>query len=281
MPLTAIRGVNMNYEVLGESGAWIALSPGGRRAMGAVRPLAARIAAAGHRVVIFDRRNCGASDVVFDPSQAEDQAWAEDLHGLLDRLGALPAWIGGGSSGCRLSLFFALRYPQALQGLLLWRITGGVFAANRLNRQYFTQYADAAQQGGMAAVCETEHFRECIRARPQNRERIMRMPVDEFVQVMATWSRLHMQGAEYPVLGVSAEQLRSIAVPACIVPGNDNTHPRSVGEGLAKLLPDAQAYVLFPDHEDVDTVPADTWAVKEAELAAAYIDFLGRRSVRD
>ena len=46
--------------------------------------------------------------------------------------GALPACVGGRSSGCRLSLMFALRYPQAVRGLRLWRITGGPYAAERL-----------------------------------------------------------------------------------------------------------------------------------------------------
>ncbi len=278
MPLAEIRGVNINYEVLGERGGWVALSPGGRRAKEAVRPLASRIATAGYRVVIHDRRNCGASDVAFDPAQAEDHAWAEDLHVLLERLGALPAWIGGGSSGCRLSLYFALRYPKDVLGLLLWRITGGMFAANRLDRQYFTQYAEIAQRGGMAAVCETEHFRECIRARPQNRERIMAMAVGDFLNVMDKWSRAHMQGAAYPVLGVSAQKLQSIVAPACIIPGNDNTHPRAVGETLAKLLPHGEAHVLFPEHSDVDMVPPEIWATKEAEAAEAFTRFLRRNA---
>lgn len=278
MPRAAIRGIDIDYEVLGEQGAWVALSPGGRRPKEAVRPLAGRIAAAGHRVVIYDRRNCGASDVVFDAAQAEDQAWAEDLHVLLSQLGALPAWIGGGSSGCRLSLYFALRYPQALRGLLLWRVTGGMFAAKRLDRQYFTQYAEAARRGGMAAVCGSEHFRACIQAQPQNRERIMAMAVDDFLRVMSAWSAWHMQGAEHPVLGVSAESLRSIAAPVCIIPGNDNTHPRAVGETLARLLPQAEAHVLFPEHVDVDTVPPEDWAVKEVEMAEVFVDFLRRKS---
>jgi pimeloyl-ACP methyl ester carboxylesterase len=278
MPQASIRGVQLNYEVLGDRGAWVALSPGGRRAMGAVRSLASRVAAAGCRVVIYDRRNCGASDVAFDPSQAEDQGWAEDLHVLLGQLGALPAWIGGGSSGCRLSLYFALRYRQDLRGLLLWRITGGRFAADRLNKQYFTQYIEAAQRGGMAAVCETEHFRECIEARVGNRDRIMAMTPQAFSDVMSTWSRLHMQGADHPVLGVSAEQLRSIRVPACIVPGNDNTHPRAVGEGLARLLPDAELHVMHPEHADVDTLPAEIWGVKESEIADVFVDFLRRKA---
>jgi hypothetical protein len=31
MPFANVRGVHMNYEVLGNHGSWVALSPGGRR----------------------------------------------------------------------------------------------------------------------------------------------------------------------------------------------------------------------------------------------------------
>ena len=31
MPLANVRGVNINYKVLGNHGPWVALSPGGRR----------------------------------------------------------------------------------------------------------------------------------------------------------------------------------------------------------------------------------------------------------
>ena len=31
MPVATVRGVDINYEVLGERGPWVALQPGGRR----------------------------------------------------------------------------------------------------------------------------------------------------------------------------------------------------------------------------------------------------------
>ena len=169
---TTINGASLNYEILGNSGPWVALSPGGRRALAAIKPLAQRIAAAGYRVLIHDRRNCGASDVMLEGDQAEHEVWADDLHALLQQLGALPAaapdasriFIGGSSSGCRMSLAFALRYPQAVRGLLLWRVTGGAFAAQRLAREYYGQYIAAAQTGGMAAVCAMPHFRDLMAA---------------------------------------------------------------------------------------------------------------------
>ena len=94
MPVTSIRGVDIHYEILGERGPWVALQPGGRRAGASVRPLAEKIAEAGYRVLVYDRRNCGASDIAIE-GESENEEWAEDLHELLFRLDALPAFIGG------------------------------------------------------------------------------------------------------------------------------------------------------------------------------------------
>ena len=276
MPFMTVRGARLQYEILGSNGPWVALSPGGRRPMASVRGLAQRLAAAGHRVLIHDRRNCGASDVVIDGDESEYQIWADDLHELLSGLDALPAYIGGSSSGCRLSILFALRYPGAVRGLLLWRITGGRFAAQRLAQNYYGQFIAAAQQGGMAAVCETEHFRERIEARPANRERLMGMDPRRFIGVMSRWSEYFMQGADLPVIGASAADLKSITAPACIIPGNDKTHLREVGENLHRIMTHSELHLLFPGHVDVDLVPPEEWNTKEAEQAAIFLGFLQR-----
>lgn len=278
MPLANVRGVNINYEVLGNQGPWVTLSPGGRRPLGAVKSLAQRIAAAGCRVLVHDRRNCGASDVVIDGSESEYQIWADDLHALLVRLNALPAWIGGGSSGCRLSLLFALRHPEAVRGLLLWRITGGRFAAQRLARQYYGQFIAAAEQGGMAAVCATEHFSERIQDQPVNRERLLALDPRRFIEVMSNWSAYFMQGADLPVIGASENELQSITAPACIIPGNDNTHKRPVGENLQRLMPDSELHILYPEHVDADMVPPEEWNRKEDVMASIFLDFMKRKT---
>src|SRR6266436_5693739 len=115
MPQATIRGVEINYEMLGERGPWVALQPGGRRGLEAVKPLGQKLAEAGHRVLVD----------------------------------AAPAFIGGSSSGCRLALLAALRRPADVRGLLLWRVTGGTFAAQRLVHNYYTQFIEAAERGGM------------------------------------------------------------------------------------------------------------------------------------
>lgn len=277
-----INGASLNYEILGSSGPWVALSPGGRRAMAAVKSLAQHIAAAGYRVLIHDRRNCGASDVMLAGDAAEHEVWADDLHALLTHLGALPAassvFVGGSSSGCRMSLAYALRYPQAVRGLLLWRVTGGAFAAKRLAREYYGQYIAAMQTGGMAALCAMPHFRDLMAAHAPNRERLLNADPKAVIAAMTRWSEGFLREADLPVIGASADQLRSIKVPACVIPGNDNTHPKTAGEALARLLPEAALNILFADHQDVDVVPPEDWAAKEAEMAAMLLAFLKRQA---
>jgi pimeloyl-ACP methyl ester carboxylesterase len=276
MPTAPINGTDMPYEVLGSSGSWVALAPGGRRGMDEIRSLAARIAAEGFRVLVYDRRNCGAAGVSFGGGNTEHEVWADDLHALLRQLDALPAFIGGSSSGCRLSIDFALRYPQAVRGLLLWRVTGGAFAVRRLTEKYYGEYIRAAREGGMAAVCATAHFSEMIAARPANREALMAMDPAQFIAAMSDWDRQFRAGGGEPVIGASEAQLRTITVPACIVPGNDLTHPRSAAEKLAKLMPRAELQPLMGEDLDVDVDAPANWDAREAELAAILAGGLRR-----
>jgi pimeloyl-ACP methyl ester carboxylesterase len=276
MPLAKVRGVNMIYKILGDRGPWVALSPGGRRDISGIELLASCVAERGHRVVIFDRRNCGASDVVIDGEDSEYEIWADDIHELLRQLGALPAIVGGSSSGCRTALLFALRHPEAVRALLLWRVTGGRFACERLAQEYYGQYMAAAKEGGMAAVCEMEHWKERIAARPENRAALMKMDVGRFISVMSHWRDYFLKGADLPVIGATEEELKSIKVPACIVPGNDNTHGRQTGETLGRLLQRSEVHVLFPKHYDEALSPREEWDEKAGEMAALFAEFIKR-----
>jgi len=275
MPIANVRGVHINYQVVGDRGPWVALSPGGRRDLGVVEPLAELVAEAGFRVLLHDRRNCGASDVVIAGEESEYEIWADDLYELLSQLGARPAFVGGSSSGCRLSLLLALRHPDAVRALLLWRVTGGRFAAERLAHNYYGQFIDVAKEGGMAAVCDTEFFRERIQQNPRNRERLSAMDPKRFIDVMEHWREYFIRDADLPVIGASADDLRSITLQACVIPGNDWTHPRRVGEAASQLLPKGELHILMPQDMEVDLY-IEAWDEKREEMAAIFVDFLKR-----
>jgi pimeloyl-ACP methyl ester carboxylesterase len=188
--------------------------------------------------------------------------------------------VGGSSSGCRLSILFALKYPQAVRALLLWRVTGGAFAAARLTENYYGKYIRAAQEGGMAAVCDLEHFKERIEARSDNRTTLMAMDPKAFIAAMERWQAQFRKGAELPVIGASEKDLNSIKLPTCIIPGNDKTHNHAVAETAHRSIPGSELVDLFPGDLDIDLVPQEDWAPKEGEMAAVFADFLRRAQAK-
>lgn len=278
MPYANIGGVALNYEILGSrNGPPMALSPGGRNPYQHIMPIAEQMAAKGYRVLLHDRRNCGASDVSFDPSRSEYEVWAGDLNELLKQFDMAPAIIGGSSSGARLALTFALRHPQSLRALILWRVTGGGFAVKRLAERYYDQYVRLAGEGGMAAVCAEEHFAELIRKRPVNRDKLMAFDPQEFIRIMQAWRAPFVAGAELPLIGTTEKDLRSIRVPTCIIPGNDLTHDSKTGEAAARFLPDCEVASLGLVDQNVDIVPAEEWYKMADKIAAIFCDFLARK----
>ncbi|MBI3705290.1 MAG: alpha/beta hydrolase [Rhizobiales bacterium] len=284
MPEALVRGVHINYEVIGTSGPWIALTPGSRRSYGELTDLSKAIAAQGYRVLLHDRRNCGASDVAFDGSGSEHEVWADDLHELGKQLGALPLVVGGSSAGARLAILFAIRRPGGLRGLLLWRVTGGQEAVDRLAEMYYGQFIKIARAGGMQAVCDSEHFSECIKARPANRERLLKTDVGEFIKVMTFWREQFLQSATLPIVGATEADLDAIKAPACIVAGNDVIHTPATARKAAKLIPNSEL------HDNVIAKRADDnllkewdrkeWRDAEPRLAQIFAAFLQRAGIK-
>ncbi|MDP2411981.1 MAG: alpha/beta hydrolase [Pseudolabrys sp.] len=257
MPEALIRGVAINYEIFGTAGPWIALTPGSRRPYGELVDLAKSIATSGYRVLLHDRRNCGASDVAFDGSASEHEIWADDLYELAKQLNAAPLYVGGSSAGARLAILFAVRHPDALRGLLLWRLTGGQEAVDRLAENYYGAFIKLAEAGGMEAVANSEHFAECIAARPSNRERILRTDVKDFIKVMTKWREAFLTAAKLPIVGATEADLKAMKVPACLIAGNDVIHTPATARKVASILPNNEL------HEDVVEKRADDNLLKE------------------
>jgi len=277
MPRADINGVSINYEVLGERGPAMMLSPGGRNAISSIKSFGERMAALGYRVLLHDRRNCGASDVGFDPRKSEYEVWADDLHALAGQLGMLPLIVGGSSSGARLALLFALRYPQAVRALLLWRVTSGPFAVKRLAERYYDHYIRLAESGGMAAVAAEEHFAELIRNRPSNRERLLAIDPKEFVAIMRAWREPFVAGAELPLIGTTAGDLGAIKAPACLIPGDDLTHRSEAGAAAGRLMRDCEVHRLTDVDQNVDVTPPEDWFRRVGDIGLIFDEFLKRK----
>lgn len=272
MPVKNIRGVDIVYEVLGDAGPWVTVTPGGRRGLVGERPLAALIAQAGFRVLVHDRRNMGASGIAFDGDN-ESLVQAEDLLVLMRDLGIAQAYIAGSSSGARMSILLAQHHPQAVKALLLWRVTGGDYAAKRLAFNYYEQYIDAVTAGGIDAVLATEHFAAMAKANPVNAETLRRMGAEAFKAAMQRWLGGFRADCDYPVAGISPENMRKIVVPAIVIPGNDKVHPPGPGQAAHRMLPNSVYQEVLTQQVDAD-VDFVGWECGTGTLAARFIDFL-------
>jgi pimeloyl-ACP methyl ester carboxylesterase len=284
MAEAVVRGVRLYYEVVGSVGPWIAFTPGSRRASSELRNLASLVSAEGFRVLLHDRRNCGASEVAIEPLGSEHEIWADDLALLAKHVGAESLYVGGSSAGARLAILFALRHPSMVNGLLLWRLTGGGHAATKLAELYYGDFIKLAQAGGMRTVCESDHFAACIKARPSNRQRLMNMSVEEFVNIMETWRTKFLEAANLPMIGATEDELRSISAPVCLIMGNDVIHTPATARKFAQLVGQTQLHEGVVEKRLDDDLLAEwdqaEWIRAEPAMANIFIEFLSRHRRR-
>ena len=132
----------------------------------------------------------------------------------------------------------------------------------------------------MGAVCESEHFKECIAARASNRERLMAMDPAEFIRVMDLWRDNFLAAATLPIVGATEEQLRNLKMPVCLIAGNDKVHTPVTARKAASLLPNS----VF--HDDVvekhpddnllnDWNPAE-WRSAEGRIAELFLQLMAK-----
>ena len=234
MPTITIDGCNVFYQESG-SGTPIVLTAGGRAGLEATQSLAEKLSAT-CRVIQWDRANVGRSDVAFHgPSDLD--LWADQLSELLRQIGATTVYLAGASAGSRISYHAARRHPQQVRGLFLWQVSAGP-VAQVLGINYYGAYADVAEKDGMPGVMQTPFFAERIEMNPANRDLLLAIDPQDFVQVMRRWQGVFRP--EDPVIGATEEELGQINVPAMVLAGCDDSHPRDRSLLLAKLLPDAK-----------------------------------------
>jgi pimeloyl-ACP methyl ester carboxylesterase len=276
MPVSKINGVNINWRTVGDHGPWLMMTTGGRRGHDEFVPLAEKIARYGYRVMLHDRRNTGASDILIAGNEGEEIIWTRDMHALMSEQNALPAFFSGSSAGARTSILFYLRYPQAVRGLLLLRVTGGAFAAGRLPEQYYGQYIRAAEQGGMDAVSKMDMWQERIAANPANKDYLARLPARQFIDVLTRWNEIFVAGGHHPVMGVTPDELRSIKTPTLVIPGNDNTHSSASGLTAHRLIAGSALHQLPIEDQDIPLIPFPEWSPYEPEIAQIFAAFMKR-----
>lgn len=267
MPSVVVNGGAVVYEILGESGELIVLTPGGRFGMDipGLRPLAEALVAGGYRVLLWDRPNCGASDVQFY-GQSESHMRAETLHGLLTALDTGPVVLAGGSGGARDSMLTTILYPELVSKLVLWNIVGGIYGTFNLGAHYVLPSLQVARGLGVEGLPRMREWRELIEANPTNRERLLALDRDEFVKLSLRWLNAYVAKPGQTVPGVDDELFDRITVPTLIIRGGaqDLDHPKRTSLEVHCLI--AGSTLIDPPW------PEDAWERAVEDRAHQRVD---------
>jgi 2-hydroxy-6-oxonona-2,4-dienedioate hydrolase len=249
-----INGGNVVYEILGKEGDFIALTPGGRfsKDIPGLRPLAQALVKGGYRVLLWDRPNCGKSDVQFY-GQSESHMRAETLHALITGLDIGPCIIAGGSGGARDSMLTTMLYPEIVRKLVVWNIVGGVYGSFVLGSYYIVPSILAVRGAGMKGVVHVDEWKERIADNPTNRDRFLALDPDEFLKLMLRWLNAFVPKPGQTIPGVEDEMFHNIKVPTLIIRGgeNDLDHPKRTS---------MEVHCLIKGSELIDPPwPEDAW----------------------
>lgn len=243
MPKIEVNGIGIAYEIVGDGPRSAIITPGGRFAKETpgVRELAEALAPSGFRTVIWDRPNCGDSDIAFS-GENESRMNADALAGLLRALDMSPAMVIGGSAGARVSLLAAIYHPDVVERLAMLWITGGLLSLAMLANLYCHDSMFIAARDGMEAVCELPVWQDLIKRNPHNREILLRQDRDQFVEKMMRWGAALIAAGDQPVPGLDTAQLAAMKMPVMVFRGgaSDVHHPRATSEAVAHAIPGAR-----------------------------------------
>jgi 2-hydroxy-6-oxonona-2,4-dienedioate hydrolase len=283
-----INGGNVVYEILGDTGEFIALTPGGRysKDIEGLRPLAEELVKGGYRVLLWDRPNCGRSDLQFY-GQSESHMRADTLHALITGLGIGPCTIAGGSGGARDSILTTILHPEIATKLVVWNIVGGVYGSFVLGSYYLVPSILAVRGLGIKGLLHVDEWKERIAENPANSDRILAMDADDFLRVMLRWLNAFVPKPGQAIPGVDDELFGDIKVPTLIIRGGENDwdHPKRTSLEVNCLIK-GSTLIDPPWPEDAwerageDRASGkvkrfnmfDTWV----QAAPAILDFLGR-----
>lgn len=262
------RDVTLHVEIYNPNGTIpLIVTPGGNGDTRGFGGFARNVAAAAPelRVIIYDRRNLGLSEVSFGsaPQMIEE---GEDLHVLISRLGVAPVALFGMSSGGRSNMILASRYPEDVAALVIAPLTGGPLASARLSEEYFFKYLHGKKLStmkhisespltSMEAVAETPLWSAYLeRNTPKKRARFFDTDIDHFLTAMTT-SGEHLQSTRHQTaLGMRDEQLAAIKVPATLLlhhtAYSDYLHPVTNTRAATTLIPNA-SFKFAPHLPDI------------------------------
>ncbi|HEX4863292.1 MAG TPA: alpha/beta fold hydrolase [Acidimicrobiales bacterium] len=219
--------VRLHYSVAGEdNGSIPLLLTHGFSASSAMWEPNLTELAASRRVVTWDIRGHGQTEVPPRPDLYSQDVSVEDMAVVLDACGIQSAAVGGLSLGGYLSLAFYNRYPERVSALLLFD-TGPGYRNDEGRRgwnNYAISQADRLESTGLEALGNSPEVRIGVH--------------DPRSLALAARHILTQQGSQV------IESLDSIEVPTLVLVGEKDTTFLKAAEYMASHIPGSKKVVL-------------------------------------
>lgn len=289
-----VNGGIVVYEWVGpDDGEPVVLTPGGRfsKDYGGVHELAEGLAAGGKRVLLWDRPNCGASDIQLF-GQSESHMRSATLAAMIEKLDVGPVVALGGSGGARDMMVFTIEHPELVTKLGVWSIVGGTFSSISLAGVYAINELRTVRAEGIDGIINLRgragSWADLVAANPRNADRLREIGSEEFERVFERWFEAYIPKANEPIPGVSETLFAQIEVPTLIIRGGekDYDHPKRTSYEMHALI---KGSVLIdpPWPEDAWEQAALSTARGEGSLfdpwqlaAPVLLDFIDGRPLR-
>ena len=266
MTAISINGIEIAYEDSGEGPALV-LVHGHPFNRSMWQPQVQRFSRSGWRVVAPDLRGYGESTVV--PGKTPITTFAEDIVGLLDRLGLERVVVAGLSMGGQIVMEVLRLIPHRVAGLVLADTTARAETAEGWRGR--NEMADRLLREGMGPYAEEVLSKMVapynVAALPEVAGHVMRMMRSTDPEGAAAALRGRAERPDY------LDVLASAAVPALVVVGRDDEFtPIEEAELMRDRLPDAELVVI----EGTAHMPN---LERPAEFNRALEQFLARSTI--
>ncbi|MBY6687814.1 alpha/beta hydrolase [Rhodococcus sp. BP-149] len=239
-----VNGGIVVYDFVGpEDGDVVVVTPGGRLGVDSagVRQLALALADGGKRVLLWDRPNCGASDIQLF-GRSESHMRADTLASMVKELVDGPVAVVGESSGAVDSIVFAVEYPHLVSTIALGSIVGGAFSTMSLAGAHSISALRTVRDAGVEGILQLDDgagsWRDLVAADPRNRERLLALGAHEFEAVMTRWLDAYIPKPNEAVPGVADWEIEGIDTPTLIMCGGaaDHDHPKRTAFAVHCLI---------------------------------------------
>ncbi len=216
-----VNGGNVVYEILGHTGDYIVLTPGGRfsKDIPGLRPLAQALVERRVPSAAVGPAELRERPTFSSTGRANPTCGPRRCTGCITELDIGPCILAGGSGGARDSMLTTMLYPELVTKLVVWNIVGGVYGTFVLGSYYIVPSILAVRGLGMEGVLSVPEWRERIEQNPANKQRFLDLDADEFLKVMLRWLNAFVSKPGQTIPGVDDEMFDNIT-------GAHADHPR-------------------------------------------------------